>query len=58
MALPTNTPVGLSDEFAADGAKQIQWRAFTGLNQLATPELRVIIQHLRQFLESGIGSHT
>ena len=23
-ALPTNTPVGLPDEFAGDGAKQIQ----------------------------------
>jgi len=28
-ALPTSTPVGLSDEFAADQTKQTQWRAFT-----------------------------
>jgi Nucleotidyl transferase AbiEii toxin, Type IV TA system len=54
-ALPTNTPVGLSDEFAGDGAKQIQWRAFTARNQLAAPELRVIVQHLRQFLETAKG---
>jgi hypothetical protein len=28
-ALPTSIPVGLSDEVAGDGAKQIQWLAFT-----------------------------
>src|SRR2546430_3970452 len=33
-ALPTSTPVGLSDEFAADQTKQTQWRAFTARNQL------------------------
>jgi hypothetical protein len=27
-ALPTSIPVGLSEEFAGDGAKQVQWRAF------------------------------
>ena len=57
-ALPTNTPVGLSDEFADDGAKQIQWRAFTARNQLAAPALRVIVQHLRQFLESALAHET
>ena len=57
-ALPTSTPVGLSDEFAADPAKQTQWRAFTARNQLATPELQVIVQHLRRFLESVIELQT
>jgi hypothetical protein len=57
-ALPANTPVGLSEEFARDGAKQIQWRAFTARNQLAAPELRVIVQHLRRFLESVLGDDT
>lgn len=56
--LPTSTPVGLSDEFAADQTKQTQWRAFTARNQLATPELQVVVQHLRQFLESAIGLRT
>lgn len=51
-ALPTNNPVGLSDEFAADGAKQIQWRAFTARNKLEAPELKVIVPHLRQFMLS------
>jgi hypothetical protein len=57
-ALPTNTPIGLSDEFATDDAKQIQWRAFIGRNELTAPELQVIVQHLRQFLESVIGEQT
>jgi hypothetical protein len=56
--LPTSTPVGLSDEFAADQTKQTQWRAFTARNQLATPELQVVVQHLRRFLESAIGLRT
>jgi hypothetical protein len=51
-ALPTTTPLGLSDEFAADNAKQTQWRAFVGRNQLAAPELQAVVQHLRRFLES------
>jgi predicted nucleotidyltransferase component of viral defense system len=51
-ALPTVTPLGLSDEFAADNAKQTQWRAFVGRNQLAAPELQAVVQHLRRFLES------
>jgi len=54
-ALPTSTPVGLSDEFAADQAKQTQWRAFTARNQLDAPELQGVVQHLRRFLESVIG---
>src|SRR5207302_1326748 len=57
-ALPTSTPVGLSDEFAADQTKQTQWRAFTARNQLRAPELPVIVQHLQRFLESVIGPRT
>jgi hypothetical protein len=54
--LPTNSPVGLSDEFAADGAKQIQWRAFAARNKLAAPELQVVVPHLRRFLQSVLGN--
>jgi hypothetical protein len=54
-ALPTNTPIGLSDEFIADRAKQTQWRAFTTRNQLTAPGLQVIVPHLRRFLESLLG---
>jgi Nucleotidyl transferase AbiEii toxin, Type IV TA system len=57
-ALPTSTPVGLSDEFAADRTKQTQWRGFTARNQLSAPELHVVVQHLRRFLDSVIGLPT
>lgn len=57
-ALPTNTPVGLSDEFAADNAKQIQWRAFIARNQLTATDLHVVVQHLRRFLESVLAQET
>ena len=33
-ALPDVLPVGLSDTFANDDAKQLQWRAFLRRNQL------------------------
>lgn len=57
-ALPTTTPLGLSDEFAADNAKQTQWRAFVGRNQLAAPELQIVVHHLRRFLESILEQET
>jgi len=57
-ALPTITPVGLSDEFAADQTKQTQWRAFTARNQLVAPELQVVVQHLRRFLQSVVELRT
>jgi hypothetical protein len=50
--LRPETSVGLSDEFAADQSKQTQWRAFTARNQLAAPDLQLVVQHLRRFLES------
>jgi predicted nucleotidyltransferase component of viral defense system len=56
-AVPTATPIGLSSQFVEDGTKQIQWRAFIARNQLTAPELRVIVEHLRQFLASIIGWH-
>lgn len=51
-ALPTGTPVGLSDEFAADANKQTQWRAFTTRNKLDAPSLETVVNHLREFLQS------
>jgi predicted nucleotidyltransferase component of viral defense system len=57
-ALPTTTPLGLSDEFAADNAKLTQWRAFVGRNQLAAPELQIVVHHLRRFLESILDHET
>lgn len=53
-ALPTATPVGLSDEFAADATKQTQWRAFTTRNRLDAPSLETVVNHLREFLQSVV----
>jgi hypothetical protein len=54
-ALPTATPIGLSDEFATDATKQTQWRAFGTKNRLDAPPLPLVVAHLRAFLESILG---
>lgn len=54
-ALPATTPIGLSDEFSADAAKQIQWRAFVTKNRLDAPPLPQIVAHLRTFFGSVLG---
>ena len=53
--LPATTPVGLSDEFAADAGKQIQWRAFIARNQLEARPLQEVVEHLRGFLAETLG---
>ena len=50
--LPTGTPVGLSDEFAADRAKQAQWRGFTAKGRIDAPPIEQVISHLRGFFSS------
>ena len=47
MALPADWPVGLSETFAADPAKQAQWTAFLRKNRLEPVPLPVLIGHLR-----------
>jgi hypothetical protein len=54
-ALPKDTAIGLSDEFANDKAKQTQWGAFVARNQLSAIDLHVVVSHLRRFLESALG---
>ncbi len=49
-AVPKGTPLGLSDEFAADAAKRAQWKAFLGKNRLDAPTLTNVIDEVRQFL--------
>ncbi len=47
MPVPTELPVGLSDEFALDTSRQALWRAFLNKNQLGTvplPELLVLLR--------------
>lgn len=47
MLVPTELPIGLSDEFALDGSRQALWRAFLNKNQLVAvplPELLVLLR--------------
>jgi len=48
--LPVDVPLGLSDEFAHDNAKQAQWKAFLGKNRLEAPTLNEVIVEVRCFV--------
>lgn len=45
--MPDALPIGLSDAFATDPTKQIQWRAFLSKNKLAAMDLADVIRHVR-----------
>jgi hypothetical protein len=47
-ALPSAQPIGLSDAFADDATKQLQWRAFLNKNKLEPMDLREVIKTIRQ----------
>lgn len=51
-AIPDDTPMGLSDEFGADGIKRVQWQAFVRKSGLAAdgPELAAVVEAMREFL--------
>lgn len=49
-AVPVDVPLGLSDEFARDAAKQAQWKAFLGKNRLDAPTLDAVIEVVRRFV--------
>ena len=44
-------PLGLSDEFAKDKNKNIQWNAFLSKNQLGEIQLNQLVMNLRSKLE-------
>ena len=46
-ALPERVPVGLSDAFAIDRAKLAQWHAFLGRNRLSAPDLKDVVENIR-----------
>ena len=48
--LPDEWPIGLSDEFATDAAKQTQWNAFLKKNRLEAQSLSEVVQSLRESL--------
>lgn len=51
-AVPTVTPLGLSDEFISDRLKQSQWQGFASKNQIQVPPLDQVITHLRKYFAS------
>ena len=50
--LPQSVPLGLSDEFAQDKVKQIQWRAFwkKAVRREPVPDLPQIVTAVSRFL--------
>ena len=51
MAIPNMVPVGLTDTFARDPNKQMQWNAFLKKNRLDTFVLSDVVSRLREKLQ-------
>ena len=47
-AMPAAQPIGLSDAFAEDATKQVQWRAFLKKNRLQAMDLGDVISYVRE----------
>ena len=54
MAVPTELPVGLTDEFAHDPSRQALWQAFLKKNELVPEPLTAIVDRLRAALEPAL----
>jgi len=54
MAIPTNLPVGLTDEFATDPSRQALWTAFIKKNELAPVPLIDVVAKLRTMLAPAL----
>jgi hypothetical protein len=46
--IPGTQPIGLSEAFADDAMKQLQWRAFLNKNKLEPMDLREVIKTIRE----------
>lgn len=53
-AMPSAVPIGLSEAFASDATKQVQWRAFLNRNKLEPMDLRDVIAAIRERV-TGLG---
>ena len=51
-ALPNTLPIGLSETFANDGSKQLQWQAFVKRNQLEPVKLAALLLETRTRLQT------
>ena len=47
-AMPATLPTGLSDAFAADAPKQVQWKAFLSKNKLEAVNLDDVVRYVRE----------
>ena len=54
MAVPTDLPLGLSDEFAADPSRQALWAAFVRKNDLAMIPLADVVTRIRSALDPAM----
>ncbi|CAM4065262.1 Nucleotidyltransferase AbiEii toxin of type IV toxin-antitoxin system [Roseateles saccharophilus] len=45
--MPATLPIGLSEAFAEDATKQVQWKAFLRKNQLDMMDLAEVIRYVR-----------
>lgn len=45
--IPTALPIGLSDAFAADATKQVQWKALLRKNKLDAMDLAEVVRYVR-----------
>ncbi len=46
--MPGTRPIGLSDAFAEDATKQVQWRAFLKKNRLQAIDLAEVVSDVRE----------
>jgi hypothetical protein len=54
-AMPATLPVGLSEAFAEDANKQMQWKAFLRKNKLDAMDLAEVVRHVRaRAIQCGI----
>lgn len=54
MSVPTDLPIGLTDEFATDPSRQAMWHAFLKKNPLAVTPLLEVVTTLRTRLEPAL----
>ena len=47
-AMPGTQPISLSDAFAEDATKQVQWRAFLKKNRLQAMDLAEVVRYVRE----------
>lgn len=55
-AVPDGVPLGLSDAFARDAAKQVQWNAFLDKNRLEAPGLQQVVEEIRVLVAGALNA--